>query len=81
MQYNILVMPTLIVVIVLVALLLLLLRWAFFIRVRVGKAPFCPNCREARGRFLGIGEKTGRAHYQCPHCGNVFEESEVRKGK
>ncbi|HEX5416205.1 MAG TPA: hypothetical protein VFZ25_11105 [Chloroflexota bacterium] len=72
-------MLTPILIAVLVVLLLLLLRWAFFVRVRVGRAPYCPVCREARGKFLGVGEKSGQAHYQCPHCGNVFDESEVEK--
>ena len=52
-------MLTPILILILVVLLILLLRWAFFVRVRVGKAPFCPVCREARGKFLGVGERTG----------------------
>lgn len=72
-------MFTVILIAVLVVLLVLLLRWAFFVRVRVGRAPFCPVCREARGKFLGVGERTGRAHYQCAHCGNLFEEDEAEK--
>lgn len=72
-------MLTPILILILVVLLILLLRWAFFVRVRVGKAPFCPVCREARGKFLGVGERTGKAHYRCPHCGNEFDESDVQK--
>jgi hypothetical protein len=54
-------------------LLLLVARWALFARVRVYHAPFCPRCRESRGRLLGIGEMTSRPYLRCPHCGYVFD--------
>ena len=52
--------------------LALLTRWALFIRINVRRAPYCPVCREARGRFMGVGEGSGQPYYRCPHCGNVY---------
>ncbi|MGH2457363.1 MAG: hypothetical protein ACRDIY_00675 [Chloroflexota bacterium] len=53
--------------------LALLLRWAVFARLRIVRAPFCPVCRETRGRVLGVGERTSHPYFRCPHCGNVFD--------
>ena len=74
-------MLSLILAVVLILLLIIVLRWAFFVRLRVGRAPFCPVCREARGTYLGIGEKSGQAYYRCPHCGNVFEERDAERAR
>jgi len=55
------------------AILALIVRWAVFVRVAAVRAPFCPVCREARGRVLGVGERTAHPYFRCPHCGNVYE--------
>lgn len=57
-------------------LLVIFLRWAFFARLKFYHAPFCPGCGESRGRWIGVGERTGHAYFRCPHCGNVFEAPE-----
>jgi transposase-like protein len=66
--------PTPVLIAVPLVLIILALRWAFFARVGLVHTPFCPICRESRGRFLGVGERSGRRYYRCPHCGNTFEE-------
>jgi hypothetical protein len=60
--------------ILIVVLLLVALRWTFFVRLRVAHAPYCPVCRESRGRILGVGEQTSQPYFRCPHCGHVFGE-------
>ena len=54
-------------------ILVLALRWAFFARLRFYHTPFCPACRESRGRILGVGEETNHPYFRCPHCGHVYD--------
>lgn len=59
------------------AILALILRFAFFVRLSVRHTPFCPVCREARGRLLGVGEQTSHPYFRCPHCGHVYDGDEA----
>ena len=58
-----------------VLLVVLALRWAFVVRLGVYHAPYCPVCREARGRLLGVGEQTSQPYFRCPHCGHVYGDA------
>lgn len=56
------------------------LRWLFFVRIGIYRAPYCPVCGEARGRTIGLGERSGHRYLRCPHCSNQWEvEDEERE--
>lgn len=66
-------MLSFLVVVVPAVALVLVLRWAFFVRLGIVHAPYCPVCQESRGQIQGVGEQTNHPYFRCPHCGNVWD--------